>query len=160
MNKAKFLDALQQARSEWEAVIADIDQGQMEIPGVEGEWTIRDIIAHVTWYEREMVGMLRARALVGSPHWNLPSQDARNVAIYADIRSIPLATVLAQSNEVYRQLVEAIQALTEEDLVDAGKFRDMPGDWVPWQVIASNSYEHYPQHIPLIRTWLDNTDLA
>lgn len=155
MNKTELLRAIRSARVEWEALLATTDRTQMEIAGVEGEWTLKDVIAHVTWYESEMVGVIRTRALVGSPHWNLPSQDERNAAIFADLRGLPLTTVLSQSQEVHHQLVEAINGLSDEELNDAGKFRDMPGEWLPWQVIASNTCEHYSQHFPLVRAWLD-----
>lgn len=29
----------------------------------------------------------------------------------------------------------------------------MPPDWQPAKLIAENSYEHYPQHIPQIQAW-------
>ena len=37
---------------------------------------------------------------------------------------------------------------------------EMPEEWEPWKVIASNSYEHYHQHIPGIRAWLDEVKKA
>jgi len=47
-----------------------------------------------------------------------------------------------------------VQGLAEADLTDAGRFADMPGDWVPWQLLAENTYTHYRDHMPAIRTWL------
>jgi hypothetical protein len=155
MNRAEFLDALRKGRAEWEALISGIDRARMEIPGVEGDWSIKDIIAHVTWYEREMIEVARDRVLKGSPHWALPATEERNAAIHADTRALSLDDVLLQSTRVYRELYQALQTLGDEDLAQASRFRDMPAEWVPRELIASNTCEHYPQHIPHIRAWLD-----
>jgi hypothetical protein len=33
----------------------------------------------------------------------------------------------------------------------------MPPGWTPWQFIAVHSYEHYREHTPALRAWLDTT---
>jgi hypothetical protein len=63
--------------------------------------------------------------------------------------------VLSKAERVFERLIQAVEALSEEDLLDASRFHDMPEEWEPWKVIASNSYEHYHQHIPGIHAWLD-----
>jgi len=156
MTKAVFMDLLRQGRAAWDALIAQVDEARMTEPGVEGEWSVKDILAHVTWYEREMVGVLQARALVGSDLWNLPL-EARNAGVFEQIRRRPLADVLAESQPVFEQLMAGLQTMTDDDLNEAGRFAEMPPDWLPWQVIASNTYEHYPDHIQPVRAWLEKS---
>ena len=154
MNKAEFLANLQRGRADWESMLSQIDAGLLTQPGVDGDYSVKDVIAHVTWYEREALGIVRSRSLVGSPHWDLPTQDERNTAVYEEIRNLPAAQVLAESGTVYQQLYAALQTLTDDDLVDAAHFREMPPDWAPWEVLASNCYEHYAQHLPNLLAWL------
>lgn len=154
MDKATFLETLRTKRAEWETLLAGVDEARMTQPGPAGEWSLKDIIAHVTWGEREMVGMLQARALVGSDLWNV-SQDERNAAVFAQNRSRALPEVLAEAQQVHAQLLEALEGVTDEDLNDAGRFQHMPAAWIPWQVIAGNSYWHYDEHSPSIRAWLE-----
>ncbi len=154
MNKSMLLDTLRAGRAQWEALLAQVGEMRMLQPGVAGEWSVKDIIAHVTWGERELVGVLQARALVGSDLWNLP-QDDRNAVVFEENRDRPLHEVLAGAQQVHAQLLEALEALSDEDLNDPRRFRDMPAGWIPWQIIAGNTYKHYQQHIPSIRAWLD-----
>lgn len=154
MNKETFLEILQTTRAQWEALLKEIDEARMTQPGVEGEWSIKDIIAHIAWYEREMVGILQSRALDGSSLWVLPNAE-RNAAIFDQNRDRSLQDVLAEARRVYTELLEALQSLAEEDLIDPGRYRDMPADWVPWRVFADNTYDHYSAHIPTIRAWLN-----
>ncbi len=154
MDKREFLKLLHSARAEWDALLANIDEAQMREPGVEGDWSIKDIVAHVTWFEREMVGVIQSRTLAGSELWNLPT-DERNAVIFEQQRARSLKKILDESRAVFQQLEQAAQTLTDEELNDARHFKDMPGDWVPWDVIAGNSFRHYPDHIASIRNWLE-----
>ena len=49
--------------------------------------------------------------------------------------------------------MQEAQKLADEDLNDATRYKDMPEDWTPWEVVASNTFEHYPDHVAELRTW-------
>ena len=144
---------LHHERVDWEALIAQIDQERFTQPGVAGHWSVKDIIAHITWFEHEMVGLIKAHALVGSELWNLPTDD-RNAAIYDSLKDQPLEKVLEESAEVYEELIEVLPTLSDEDLVNPGNFPGMPPDWQPGVIIAQNTYEHYQQHTPDLHKWM------
>src|SRR4030067_1847894 len=103
--KWDFLETLQSARAEWESLLAKVGESNMLRPGVAGEWSVKDIICHITWFEREMVGVLQARALIGSDLWNLP-QGQRNAAVFEKNRYRPLEDVLTEARQVYQGLYE------------------------------------------------------
>jgi hypothetical protein len=65
-----------------------------------------------------------------------------------------LLAEVGEARAVFDQLLAGMQSLAEEDLHDPLRFAEMPADWVPWQVIASNCYEHYRQHAPGLRDWM------
>jgi uncharacterized protein (TIGR03083 family) len=153
MDKLTFIDKIRKAREEWLSLMAEVGVPRMTEPGLPGGWSVKDVIAHITWYEREMIGMLKAMALEGSDLWQFP-QDERNVPIYEENRDRPLEEVLSEAEQVYDRVFEAIASLSEDELSDSSHFRDMPSEWIPWDVIAGNTYEHYHQHIPDIREWL------
>ncbi len=154
MEKTQLIETLRTEREQWESLLTQISEDRMVQPGVAGEWSVKDILVHVMWYERETVGILQQRAFVGSPLWRV-SLEERNAAMVAEKHDYSLQEVRAEAQMVFEQLIQAIQALPEADLNDAKSFRDIPPNWLPWQVIASNSYEHYHQHMPTLRTWIE-----
>ena len=158
MNVREFQHAWRRDRAEWDRLIAEIPEKRMLEPALPGDWSIKDVIAHVNWYEREMVNVVENRALLGSHLWEFPA-DERNIPIYEQNKDLPLKQVLAEHSELFEQLWGLVSQLDDEDLVDASRFDQMPADWEPWRVIASNTYEHYQQHIPDIRAWLAEGDL-
>ncbi len=62
--------------------------------------------------------------------------EARMLQPGAAQRDRPLHDVLTEERQVYAQFVEQVQALPDEDFTDARRFREMPEQWLPWQVLG------------------------
>ena len=154
MNKEEVITRVKTERIRWSDIVAQVDDGMMLEPGVEGHWSVKDILAHVVWYEREMVGMLRARALVGSALWALPLDD-RNAGVYEETKNMTLEEVRAESERVLPQLLEQLEALPEDAYGDASCFPGMPAEWEPWFIIAGSTFNHYLDHTESIKKMLE-----
>lgn len=157
MDKITLLKTLTETRASWEALLARIDADLMQKPGAAGKWSVKDIIAHMTWGEREVAPVLRTHILTGSPLWNL-SEDERNEITYQQNKDRTLQDIVNEEQQAYRDLLEAVQMLSDEDLDDPRRFKNMPTEWKPWQLIAGNSFKHYEDHMPSIREWLATTN--
>jgi hypothetical protein len=154
MTVAAMIDEIRDSRAELDDLLALLDDSQMVQAGADGEWTVKDVIAHVSWHEREMINLIRSRALLGSDLWNLPLHE-RNAAIYEQNRDQSLDDVRAEAAEAFRQLLESLQTLSDEDLNDPARFEHMPAEWQPWKIIAENTWEHYHDHYESLRRWLE-----
>ena len=156
MDKEEFMLKFHAARSEWDAMLAEVGTARMLEPGVTDEgWTVKDVVAHNTWNEREIVEMTRTHSMdtPDAKLWLL-SNDERNRAIYEMYRDKPLSQVLAEARQVYDDLVRQLERLSDDDLNDPTRFRDMPADWIPWQIIAGCTFRHYPDHVSDVKRWL------
>lgn len=164
MDKSKLLGMIRAEHTRWETLLAEVGEVQMTQPGVEGEWSVKDIIAHVTAYEEWIVVRLDS-ALRGETLQLETDQldlDQRNAWIFEENRNRPLHDVLAKSRQVFQQLLALVQALSDEDLSDPHRLEPLLDpvwtDGLPvWKCIVADSYEHYGQHIPSIRAWLDKS---
>jgi hypothetical protein len=153
MEKAQFLRLMRSKRAEWETLIAPLDETHLTQPRSIGDWSIKDIIAHISWYDQQMIESIETRALVGSDLWAL-DLDERNAIIYEQNKDRTLEDVRAEAAIVFPRFLAAVETLTQEELDDARHFRSMPPDWSPADVIASNAHEHYTDHINDAKKWL------
>ena len=153
MEKLSFIQTVESTRAELDTIIANISDQLMLQPGVSGVMSVKDILAHITWFEREMIGLLEQRALAGSDLWNLPS-DERNAMIYQLNLQRSLQDIRNEAAEVFQQLLKQFKNLEEAALDDPAWFRDMPPDWSPSQLLAENTCEHYQHHLADITAWL------
>ncbi|MFQ6001234.1 MAG: DinB family protein [Anaerolineae bacterium] len=164
MDKIKLLSALQTERARWEGLLAEVGEARMTQAGVEGEWSVKDIIAHVTAYEGWIAARLDSALRGETLRLDIDRLDLeqRNAWIFEENRNRPLHDVLAESQQVFQQLLTLVQGLSDEDLTDPHRLEPFLDplwtDGLPvWRCIAVDSYEHYRQHIPSIRAWLDKS---
>ena len=154
MNKNELMNTMSDTRFEFDSALAEVDPSQMAVLGVIGAWSVKDVIAHITWSVKETVGMLEAKALVGSELWRLP-EEQRNAAVYEANQSRILDKVMAESQQAHRKLVDLIEEIPEHDLLHADWFAGLPGgEWPPWWVIEVNVSDHYVHHTNDIQDWL------
>jgi Mycothiol maleylpyruvate isomerase N-terminal domain len=151
MPKAQLLSMIQNARIDWELLLAGIPEAWMTEPGVAGEWSVKDVVAHIAWGEQESLGIAEAHAVVGSELWQL-SQDERNAAVFEQNRRRELQEVLADAQQIFHRYFEAVAALSDEDLNDPSRFAGMPEGWRPWRILYDPG--HYDGHAASIRAWL------
>jgi hypothetical protein len=145
MTKTEFLQNLQNGRRQWQQAWKGIDLFNTSRPRTPGDMNLRELLYHIYWYEREMVELIRLRSLVGSPWWTLPV-DERNENIKAEGAGMSLLQSWRLEQQIFTELLAQIQSLRDEELEEARFFQEMPSDWKPWELIASNSYEHYAEH--------------
>ncbi|HEY3341679.1 MAG TPA: ClbS/DfsB family four-helix bundle protein [Anaerolineae bacterium] len=154
MNVKELHAAVREDWAKWQAVLALVGEKRMTEPGASGTWSVKDIITHITFFENEMVDLLQTRVLTGSDLWRLP-QDERNRAIYERNCERALSDVLAESVGVHAQVARLLDDLTDADLLEAAHFKNMPAEWLPWRIIAENTFEHYRDHAEVVSKWLD-----
>jgi hypothetical protein len=154
MNKNNLMNTLSETRYALDSALAEVDPSQMTGPGVVGEWSVKDLIAHITWSVKETVGMLETKALVGSELWRLP-EEQRNAAVYEANQSRTLDEVMAQSQQAHRKLIDLIEEIPEHELLHADWFAGLPGgELPPWRVIEVNVSDHYVHHTKDIQDWI------
>lgn len=166
MNRSEFLDVLRSERARLERLIDAVGIDRLDITGVSGFYSTKDIIAHLTAYEQALVRWLR-EAKAGRVYidevLDQPDLDARNAVVYEANEDRNAADVIQRFARTFDELEECVSLLTDEELTNAELTA-----WfvVPrwqrkqtlWKCIANDSYEHHQQHIPDIERWLDEND--
>jgi uncharacterized damage-inducible protein DinB len=128
----------------WERALEAIPKDRLEEPVVEG-WSVKDIAAHITWHDREMLRLMKTRMLAGSEWWSLPTGE-RNKLIYEQYRDQPLDEVLQNHRETHLEMVQEIEKLAEADLNDPSRIDGMlPGKKL-WMLLEENTWNHYLLH--------------
>jgi hypothetical protein len=156
-SKARLLDDLNAEQAQWETLLRDIGEDHMTQPGVAGEWSIKDIVAHLTGWRRRTVGRFQAALRhepSPAPDWpsHLQTDDEINAWIYAANRDRPLSDVLRDSREVFQQLVETLDAFPEADLLDSGRFPWMEGSPLTGAAFFGHFHD---EHEPDMRAWFE-----
>lgn len=147
MKREQLLARLDAAWLDFETSYAGLADETLLIPGVTGEWSIRDIIAHVTWWEEEALKSLPVIRSGGRwPRYSVTygGIDAFNATMTQRRQHLSLAEVKRQHEEVHAQLVSYIREAPDELIRAETRFR---------RRIRFDAYGHYPVHAAAIRAW-------
>jgi hypothetical protein len=151
----ELLDTLAEARDEFLAAVADIDPALRTTPGLVGDWSARDLLAHVGYWAGHAAESLH-RAELGELHEfgrDELSVDERNEVVTRVARETDYATVASREQGAYEAFVARLTAVDPESLDD----RDAVGDTLE-EIIGFDGAEHYREHILDIRAWFDGKD--
>jgi hypothetical protein len=159
MTKTKILGLIRSERETLEAMLDQLSETQMTQPSVENAWSVKDILAHITDWEKRMVQWIEESLQGKTPErpasgmaWN--DLDELNEQIYLANKNRPLNEVLADFHDSYQQSLKVIEALAEEDLLDPNRFEWREGNPL-WPMVAANTWEHYREHREAIGNWLE-----
>ncbi len=157
IDKTTLLDKIRTEYAVFERLLAPLDEKQMTTAGINGEWSIKDVLAHITAWQQRLFDLLQA-AIHGkepaiSASLNDEKIDRLNEQFYEKNKSRSLAQVLADFQATYLQVIEMVQTMTNEDLTDPTRFAWMNGRPI-WSLVAGDTYEHYQEHAGPIQEWL------
>jgi hypothetical protein len=161
MDKTTLLDTIQTKYAQLESLVAPLSEAQLCTAPSEGEWSIKDIMAHVAVWEQICSRWLAEflRGVTSQPSERI--EVGVNDRIYRENRDRSLAEVQELFHHAHQQFLQQVdllaQTLSEEDLNAPHRFA-----WTEYwpgfsliAVIADNSYEHYHDHAQQIHRWLD-----
>ena len=150
-------ELINQIETEWANLQSSLDgltEAQMHQPGVVGEWSIKDVLAHITaWQTRLITAMFKAEK--GFTPYTTDGDitvDQLNAQFYQEMKDRSFDQVWDDLDSSYHQILTRLGNWKEQDLFDPKRFKWMEGQ--PFaENIAGDSYEHYAEHVAQIREW-------
>jgi len=158
LTREQLLAAMRTARSNWDALLAEIDETRLIEPGVEGDWSLKDIIAHITYFETwaaDNVMAFRRGEPQPTAEYKGLDVDEENARVYERLRAKPLDQVLQESRTSFQRSVEVVQGLRDENLYDPEFTGILNADFTVFDLVAGDTFEHYHDHSDSVRAWLD-----
>jgi len=157
MDKLRLLDMIRMEHDFLLRALAGLTPDEMAVPGVVGEWSIKDILAHVTVWEQRFLGWLDAADRGETPERPEPGYtwddtDALNERDFRANQGRALAEIWVDFERSYAQMVERTIALPDDVLLTPAYYA-WTEDWPLWRYLDANAGEHYREHAEQIRKW-------
>ena len=147
MDRSQLLKRLDKAWVDFKESYAGLSDSELMEAGVAGAWSVRDLIAHVIWWEEEALTHLPLILDGGKPprySVKYGGIDAFNAQMTEQKRNLSLSEVLRQQDDTHRRLIDYIRRAPEDQFIRETRFR---------RRLRLDTYSHYPKHAKAIRKW-------
>jgi hypothetical protein len=147
MDRTQLLARLEKAWQDFHESFAGLSDSQMMKSGVTRDWSVRDILAHVTTWEQEALKHLPTILKGGKPprysvtHGGI---NAFNRLMTEQKRSLTLTDIRRDLEDTHRRLIRLVESVPEGQFRTETPFRHR---------LRLDTYSHYPKHAEAIRKW-------
>jgi hypothetical protein len=123
MKKSELLNWLQEEHQQWEMLLEQVGPTHMDQPGVNGQWSMKDVVAHLTGWNRRLVANLQAaqhNEPEPPPPWpaHLQTDDEINAWIYETNRGRSASQILEESHQLFQDLFAVVKEFSEDIQID------------------------------------------
>jgi hypothetical protein len=143
MDRQQLLARLARRWQEFNQSYTGLPDAAMTEPGVVGDWSVKDLLAHITTWEGEALKALPL-LLEGQQPPRYGGVDRFNAQEAAHKRRLTLEDVLQQLAETHRRLLAFLDIVPETYFTGETRFRHR---------LRLDTYGHYLQHTVSIRAW-------
>ena len=157
-DKTQIIRMLRDEFERWEELLGGISEEQITAPNRIDNWSIKDIVAHLTTWQQISVARLEAALDNREPELSMwPAEfdpdaddaDPINAWIYESQRGKPWPDTHREWRERYLRFLELAEAIPEKDLMEVGRFRWIAG--YALSAVLLGAYEHHKEHLdPLL----------
>lgn len=148
---AQLRAELDAARDELSAALEAADPALHTVPGLVGEWSARELVAHLAHWADWASTCLEAVAArgtldgLGSDDWDV---DGQNAAVAADVAGVPMSAVRDREAASYERLADGLSSLDPALL-------SLPAPWGGTldTIVVENGPGHYAEHAEHVRAW-------
>src|SRR5688572_26978016 len=148
MGKQRVLARVELEWRELLAAVADVPEDALLEPGVVEQWSVRDLLVHVTSWDGELLWalptILEGRA---PPRYSVRygGIDAFNALVQERSRQLSTADVRRELAAMHECVLAALRELPEEALAVENRLR---------RRVRDDTYGHYREHAAHLRQWL------
>ncbi len=138
------------ARNEASAALEDADPTLLAAPGLIGDWSARELVAHLAhwddWASTCLEAVVRgALPDLTSDAWDV---DAQNAAVAREVASSPMSVIRDREAQAFQRFVDRLVALDASLLA-------VPAPWggTVETIVRDNVPDHYAEHAAHLRAW-------
>lgn len=156
-DKLRLLGRLQVDYEFVERTLSILTPEQMLIKNVQGHWSTKDTMAHLTAWLKRLIAWIERAQRGEEPHvpqegYTWEDTDTINDLQYEADKDRSLNDVLADWRATYQQTYTLLESLSEDDLFDS-TFNGLFSQPIT-ALIIFNSYHHFGVHIEPLREWM------
>lgn len=162
--KAELLKAIRAERRLLETLLGEIDPALIGVVRVCGNWSIKDLMAHLAAWEQTFIRWYAARdemtgGLMPPEVQSTAAIERYNQNLYELYRDWSLPEVQVFFQQSFQQIVALVEQIPESDLFTPHRY-PWTGKWTLKTFVAANTNLHYSWARTQINRWRKKNGLT
>ena len=154
MTRDELLQQLEHTRNELNALLEGVPADALIRPGAYGNWSVKDVLVHISRWEAEIIKVLFQAQQGGKPQSEIfnPEYLKVNDLWHQEAKDRPLERVLEDFSSVHTQLVRRLKDFPEKALITPGNY--------PWMkhalidLVKDIAVDHEQEHLEGLKVLL------
>lgn len=139
-----FIERFKKDHAEYVKLWAGLSDDQMlQRPGPQADWSVKDLIAHLTWWQDHMLEWVEM-AISGETVVRDETVDEANARVFEEKKDLPLATVMKEWDASYPKVLAVVETMTDEQINDASVV-NIEGHAL-MHFLIGDTFGHYDSH--------------
>ena len=152
MSKNELKDKILASREKLDSALGLIDDQKKSLVILHGEWSVKDLLGHLAYWENHVATLYEALKDGKSPE-PVKDLDSLNSAALVDMQDKSLYQVKVIEQAAYQRVLEILEKASDPELFDPDHFPWTKGSSFQEQ-ISDNTWDHYDEHLPELEAWL------
>ena len=156
MDIDEIFEQLDSSRVRLLELLSVLPEEMLTQPGVMGDWTIADILAHLVVWESELITCLMKLDQGKKPKRMLAAiadLDGYNARRFEENKERDLERIFDDLQSVRVHLEEWLPKFSNEDLNDVGRYK-WSDEIALWQIVEANTFGHEGEHLPELEAFV------
>lgn len=160
-NKERIIESIHIERRRLEKNLTSLSDADMMESGVVGEWSVKDILAHLFDWEQRFLGWYEAGLRGEVPETPAPGLKwsqlrILNQRIFEKYQDRALSDIKKEFQSSFEKVLETVNDIPEKDLFKIGRYQWTGKDTIGGFILA-NTANHYRWAKSRIRNWMKRT---
>ncbi len=152
MNKVELNEKIVEGRRLLDTAVAKISDERMDRVILHGEWSVKDMLGHLGFWEERVVNLFEVLHSGSIPE-PMADMNALNDQAVIDYRKLELAEVREAELGAFQRVLTVVERASEVELFNPGYFAWAEGRAF-YEFIEDNTCGHYEEHLIELTAWL------
>ncbi|MEN4011297.1 MAG: DinB family protein [Bellilinea sp.] len=159
VEKETFIRALIESHQALVDFVSALPPEERTQPGAAGNWSVKDILAHMAMWEAEIIKTLFQARRVSKPSTVLfkkISDDDQNALWYAQFKDRSFERVWGDFTIIRDQTIRQVQEYSQEELNNPNLYPWLKGKTTLAGLVTTGILDHDQEHLRALRAWKQN----
>lgn len=156
LDKDQFIRTLKESHQALVDFVSALQPEERTLPGAAGDWSVKDVLAHMAMWEAELIKTLFQARQGAKPSTvffkDIPIND-QNALWYTQFKDRPFERIWSDFTIIRDQTIRQIEEYSLDELNNPNLYPWLKGKTTLASIVKQVILDHDQEHLHMLRAW-------